>query len=70
MLNSNDAELYLFIYYKTPYPTIVSSIEDKDWLVMISLDGVIETAFPPDNLESYLTDPAFVYVGLLEGLQK
>jgi hypothetical protein len=47
----------------------VTTLQDKIWLTMIGLDGLMETAFPPDEPETYLQDPAFVYVGVLEEFQ-
>ena len=36
----------------------------------LRLDIIMETAFPPNDPETYLADPAYVYVGVLEELQK
>lgn len=36
---------------------------------MIGLDGVLETAFPPDDPEGYLADPAFIYLGSVKELE-
>lgn len=69
ILNDRAAKVYIFFYDNKPYPTIVATVEDDTWVVMMSLDGVMETAFPPDDPEEYLADPAFVYVGTLEALQ-
>lgn len=68
VLHSTNANLYLFFHDDTPYPTLVALIEGIDWLVMVGLDGVIETAFPPSNPDHYLADPAFVFVGLFKEL--
>jgi hypothetical protein len=70
VLNDSEAKVYLFLYENIPYPTLVTTVENKDWLVMIGMDGVIETAFPPNNTETYLADPAFVYVGISGELQE
>jgi hypothetical protein len=48
---------------------VVSTVQNKVWLVMIGLDGLMETAFPPDDSETYLADPAFAYVGQLQEWQ-
>jgi hypothetical protein len=31
---------------------------------MIGMDGVMETAFPPDDPEQYLSNSAFTHLGL------
>ena len=64
----NQAELYLFRYGDTFYPTIVSTVQDRIWLVMIGLDGIMQTAFPPSEPDTYLSDPAYLYVSVLEEL--
>ena len=51
------------------YPTLMAEVSGEYWLVMIGLDGVMETAFPPDDPEDYLADPAFIYVGVMEELE-
>ncbi|MEG4495815.1 hypothetical protein QUB05_10630 [Microcoleus sp. F10-C6] len=67
--NSLDADVYLYVYGETIYPTLVANMENKVWLVMISLEGVLETAFPPDRPESYLANSAFVYLCSVKELE-
>ncbi|MEG3839169.1 hypothetical protein [Microcoleus sp. herbarium14] len=67
--NSLDANLYLYVYGETIYPTLVANMHNKLWLVMISLEGVLETAFPPDAPESYLANSAFVDLGSVKELE-
>ena len=38
------------------------------WLVMIGLDGIMETAFPPENPAIYLAHLRFQRLGTLEEL--
>jgi hypothetical protein len=40
-------------------------MEQQVWLVMIAMNGILETAFPPDMPEEYLSNPSFTYVGLV-----
>jgi hypothetical protein len=63
VVNDPLAELYLFIYGEAIYPTMVKSVEERLWLVMIGLDGVLETAFPPEEPENYLASEAFISIG-------
>lgn len=69
VVNDPQAQLYLFIYGEAIYPTMVKNVEGKLWLVMIGLDGVIETAFPPTEPENYLANEAFVYIGTIADLE-
>ena len=67
--NSLDAAVYLYVYGETIYPTLVANMQNKLWLVMISLEGVLETAFPPEMPESYLANSAFVYLSSVKELE-
>lgn len=69
VVSSTDANVYLYVYGERIYPTLVTNVENKIWLVMIGLNGVLETAFPPDDPESYLANSAFVYLGLVKDLE-
>lgn len=37
---------------------------------MIGVDGILETAFPPENPSKYLSNPNFIHIGILEDLLK
>ena len=69
VVNDPLAELYLFIYGEAIYPTIVKSVEGRLWLVMIGLDSILETAFPPEEPENYLASEAFINIGKIEDLE-
>jgi hypothetical protein len=66
ILNNKEAKLYIFIYESIIYPTVVANFEQRLWLVMFGLTGILETAFPPNNPELYLANPAFLYLGFLK----
>ncbi len=63
-----DAKVYVYIYGKTFYVTVTTSIDNTIWLVMMGVDGVLETAFPPREPENYLANSMFIYVGLVKDL--
>ncbi|NES97310.1 MAG: hypothetical protein F6K32_19225 [Desertifilum sp. SIO1I2] len=69
IVTSRDAKVYIYMHETIIYPTLVAIIENKVWLVMIGLDGVLETAFPPDNPERYLSQPQFFYWGSVQELK-
>ena len=62
------AEVYVFRRGEALYPTIVAEVEGARWLVMVGLDSVMETAFPPENPETYLANLRFQRLGTLEEL--
>ncbi len=60
LMNSETAELYIYVWQEDNlYPTVVSTYDQKVWLVMFSLSGVLETAFPPTSPQEYLSDRRF-----------
>ena len=70
IINDNRAKVYVFQYNDTIYPTLVSIIQEQVWLVIIALDGTMETAFPPSDPDTYLSDPAYLYVAVLGELMQ
>jgi hypothetical protein len=68
IVHTADAEVFVYRWQETDYPTIVAHVEGVRWLVMVSLEGLMETAFPPALPERYLADPRFTRLGTLEEL--
>jgi hypothetical protein len=68
VLNNPTANVYVYRYESFIYPTATSIISGKLWLVMIDIDSVLETAFPPEKPNNYLANQAFTYLGILEDL--
>jgi len=65
---NSESKIYIFRDDDSFYPSITNQINSQLWLVMFSLDGIMETAFPPSNPEKYLNNNPFVYVGKLKEL--
>jgi hypothetical protein len=66
VVSNSAAQVYVFRFGQTDYPTVVAPIASRLWLVMFSLEGVLETAFPPDNPHSYFQDPRYIQVGKMQ----
>jgi hypothetical protein len=49
ILRDPQADVFVYSWGDIPYPTVVSEYSGSRWLVMFSLSGVMETAFPPDD---------------------
>lgn len=63
------AFIYVYRYESTDYPTVVAPYEGQIWLVMVGPDGIMETAFPPDDADGYFVmDPRYIPVGSIEEL--
>lgn len=61
-----DADVFVFVFDSEAYPTVVASVAGERWLAMFNLEGIMETAFPPDDADEYLADPQFVRLGTVE----
>jgi hypothetical protein len=62
------AEVFVYHWGERVYPTVVAELEGARWLVMFDLDGMMETAFPPEDPERYLANLRFQRRGTLEEL--
>lgn len=65
ILADRAAEIYIYKWETTIYPTVVGDHNNEKWLVMFSLAGMMETAFPPTDVEEYLSNPRFQKLGLM-----
>ncbi len=58
-----EAEVYLFQFHETYYPAVAATYRGRVWLVMFGMNGVMETAFPPDQPDVYLQDAKYHLIG-------
>ena len=68
VIHTAAAEVWVYRWGEHFYPTVVTEMDGLRWLVMLSLDGIMETAFPPEDPETYLVDTRFTRVGTIEEL--
>ena len=68
VISTSTAEVFVYRWGEILYPTVVAEVEGTRWLVMIGLDSIMETAFPPENPATYLTNLRFQRLGTLEEL--
>jgi len=59
------AQVYLYWHGDTPYVAIAGVVQDRHWLVILTMDAVIESAFVVEHPDSYLNRSIFGSVGLL-----
>ena len=67
-INTHDAEVFVYLWDDTVYPTAVAELDGTRWLIMMGLDGTMETAFPPEDPDVYLADQRFRRLGILKEL--
>jgi hypothetical protein len=65
VLQDVAAQVYRYWFARTSYVTIVAEVEKRRWLVMFSLDGILESAFVIERPERYLSKPGFELIGQL-----
>lgn len=66
VLATSNATVYLYRHQDNVYPTVVCSLDGDVWLVMFSLDAIMETAFVIENPDSYLQPALFERIGSLD----
>ena len=57
--------VYRYWYNSVPYVTLTAEIQSKQWLVMFSYDGIMESCFVVERPERYLSNPGFEWIGKL-----
>ncbi len=68
IVSNREASVYVYQFGNMYYPTVVATYQTRLWLAMFGMDGVMETAFPPDEPENYFQDPRYRLVGKLEDI--
>lgn len=61
-----DAKVFVYRFGEHLYPTILATLEDTPWIVMMDENGILETSFPPDDPITYFNNSSFTYLGTLE----
>lgn len=66
-LVGNDQNIiYLYEFRGAHYYAVRGFVQMKEWLVIFGAKGIMETAFPPKNIDSYLERRGFILLGRLE----
>ena len=47
----------------THYYAVRGFAENNEWLVIFGRGGLMETAFPPQNIDEYLERRGFIFLG-------
>ena len=58
--------VYLYDFSGIYFYAVRGFKADNEWLVIFGRGGVMETAFPPENMDEYLTTRGFVLLGRVE----
>jgi len=60
------AIVYLYAHDDLSYVAVAAGIQERTWLIMFDLDGVLETAYIVERPDLYLRKSVFDRVGALE----
>jgi len=67
----NDQNIvYLYEFENTYYYAVRGFFQGNEWLVIFGNDGIIETAFPPEDIDHYLTNRGFVLLDRISEVLK
>ena len=58
--------VYLYQFGSERYYAIRGLVDEREWLVIATRDGRIETAFPPDKIDEYFNKRGFVLIGTIQ----
>ncbi len=62
-LVKNDQNiLYLYEFIGNHYYAVRGFVQETEWLVIFGAGGIMETAFPPENMGDYLQNRGFVLI--------
>jgi len=62
--------VYLYEFGDAHYYAVRGFSEAREWLVVFGTGGVMETAFPPEDMDGYLERRGFVLLGHIEEILK
>jgi len=66
LVNNGENVVYLYEIREEHYYAVRGEIHDQLWLVVFGAKGLMETAFPPVNMDDYLERRGFVLLGRIE----
>lgn len=68
VLQDPQARVFAYRLSEQPYVAVRGNVLGRAWLTIFSLAGIMETAFPPDDVDGYLAQPGFTQIGTVQEL--
>jgi len=65
LVRVGEHRVYLYRFGSERYYAVTGAARGAEWLAILSKEGIMETAFPPDSLASYLSQRGFVFLGTI-----
>lgn len=63
-----QAQVFIYRVRESVYVAVRGDVVGRSWLIIFSLTGLMETAFPPEDIDAYLAQPGFTEIGTVEEL--
>lgn len=58
-------KVYRYQFRGADYFAVQGTVHDRTWLLIFAPSGLMETAFPPDDLDRYLEARGFQYLATI-----
>ncbi len=63
-----NGQVFIYRLSEQPYVAVRSNVPGCPWLIIFGLTGIMETAFPPNDIDDYLAQPGFTEIGTVQEL--
>lgn len=63
LVHTPGSLIYRYPVGEHHYYAVRGRADDREWLVIFDAQGVLETAFPPNDMDGYLNSQGFEYLG-------
>ena len=72
LVRNGENVLYVYEFTSKVYYGLRGFIKGQvnEWLVIFGVGGILETAFPPENIDEYLENRGFVLIGRIKEVVK
>lgn len=68
LVRNRKARVFSYRLGQSRHVAVRGNVAGRDWLAIFGLTGIMETAFPPHDIDAYLAQPGFTEIGTLEEL--
>jgi len=62
IVSNGQSIVYIYEFNGTYYYAVRGFGGENEWLVIFGKDGILETSFPPENMDEYLERRGFVFL--------
>lgn len=66
IVGNDQNMIYLYDFAGIYFYGVRGLVDDAEWLVIFGAGGLMETAFPPRDIDDYISRRGFIWVGLID----